>query len=153
YTQLLCQSLFDAAVSSGGTVTQAHLDDVVSAFVREPSPHTILTWNGLKLETKAMACALAAISDENSGATPSAIIGKLAAEEYPVLPDSGSIRQSAADLADDAWVQDPPKDGAYRFTMELVRRWVAANRSVAACADEARKQLLETIAPAWRQVA
>jgi hypothetical protein len=149
YTQLLCQSLFDSAGAAGGTVTDNMLDNAIAAFLREPSPHVILSWNSLKHEEKVAGSTLAML---DKPANPTDIIAVLKKENYPSLPDRAEVRTALTELCDIGWVEEKAAEGTYRFTMELVRRWVAANRSISALADEQRARLQERIAPAWRQL-
>jgi hypothetical protein len=150
YIQLLCQSLFDAAVNAGGTVTEAMLNDAVAAFQRDPSPHVILTWNGLSLSERIAGSTLAAL---DRAALPTEIQMRLDEEEFPSVPSAGEIRVSLGSLAAIGWVKENLDRGTFQYTMELVRRWVLSNRSINPLADEQRMLLQEKLAPAWRQLA
>lgn len=149
YIQLLCQTLFESALAGDGIVTEAMLDDAVAVFQLDPSPHVILTWNALTLDEKVAGSTLAAL---DRAASPADIQVHLRMEDYPSVPDAASIRKSLTELCEVGWVEENPPQSTYKFTMELVRRWVVANRSIKALADEQRSLLQKRLAPAWRQL-
>jgi len=149
YLQLLCQTLFETAASGDRVVTEAMLADAVAAFQRDPAPHVVLTWNGFKLEEKVAGSTLAALG---GSASPEEIRDRLKSEEYPSVPNTAGIRKGMAELCEVGWVEEDSSRGIYRFTMELVRQWVAATRSIKALADEQWSTLQERTAPPWRQL-
>jgi len=152
YTQLICQSLFDIAkASEQNYVTMLHLEQAVETFLREPPPHLILTWNGLQHEEKVVGSTLAVLGSEARLVQPIEILAKLEVEDYPSVPKPGEVRDALRKLRDEGWIDERLPEGSYRFSMELVRRWVKANRSIEAMIDEQRKRLEKTSAPAWRQ--
>lgn len=152
YTQLLCQLLFEAAASSGATeIGTMHLDKAVENFVREPSTHLILTWNGLQHEEKVAGSTLAVLSDDGRPAKPLEVISQLEQEDYPSPPGTSEMRDTLSRLRDEGWLEEKLPDGSYRFSMELLRKWIAANRSSEALADEQRKRLEQALARPWRQ--
>jgi uncharacterized RDD family membrane protein YckC len=151
YTQLLCQSLFDL-VKTGGTVTAEHVQQIIRQFLRNPSPHLILTWNGLDLEQKVVGSTLAELSFDSSFKQPWEIIRRLKQEKYPVKLRKGEVQQSLNSLRDIDWVEKEEHAQAYRYTMDLVRRWIVENRSIPDLVEEQRTRLFSEVADFWRQL-
>jgi hypothetical protein len=152
YIQLICQSLFDFAnVSRHSVVTMSDLEQAVETFLHEPPPHLILTWNGLQHEEKVAGSTLAVLGRASRFVKPVEILSKLNGEDYPSVPKLGELRDVLRKLRDEGWINELLAEGTYRFSMELVRRWVEENRSFEAMVDEQRKRLASVSAPAWRQ--
>jgi uncharacterized RDD family membrane protein YckC len=152
YTQLLCQAIFDN-VKAGGKVEPRHVDEAVQQFLQNPSPHLILTWNGMEPLQKVVGSTLAALQGEGKTyQTPQAVNARLKLEEYPVKFVLGEIQQALTELCNIDWVERKTGESSYRFTMGLVRRWVADSRSIVELAEEQRKQLLSKIAGFWPQL-
>jgi hypothetical protein len=152
YTQLICQVLFEVTTSAGKSeVTPAQLKQAVEIFMRDPSPHLILTWNALQHEEKVAGSTLAVLADEGQPVKPTQILLRLEEEGYPSPPDPAILRNALGRLRDEGWVEEKLPEGTYRFSMELVREWVTANRSIDTLRDEQCKRLTQASAPAWRQ--
>ena len=152
YTQLLCQAVFDN-VKAGSTVEAKHVDEAVREFLQNPSPHLILTWNSMGPIQRVVGSTLAALQgDGKFYQTPQAINERLRLEGYPVRFVPGEIQQGLSALSDIDWVEQEKGESAYRFTMELVRRWVAESRSIIELAEEQRRQLLSKVAGFWPQL-
>lgn len=152
YTQLLCQAIFDS-VKVGGKVETKHVEDAVREFLLNPSPHLILTWNSMEPIQKVVGSTLAALQcDREAYQTPQAINERLRLEGYPVKFIPGEIQQGLRALSYIDWVEQQPGESAYRFTMELVRRWVAESRSIIELAEEQRTQMLSKVAGFWPQL-
>ena len=151
YTQLLCQSLFDLV--EGGAVNLAHVDQVVRQFLQNPSPHLILTWNSMGLREKVVGSTLAALQNSpNSWASPEQILDRLRDDQYPTSLRRGEVHQALGGLLQIDWVEKNEGEG-YRFTMELVRRWVTENRTILTLAEEERMRVLAQAPSYERQFA
>lgn len=151
YTQLLCQLVFDL-VKTGGTVNEDHVRQAVRQFLRNPSPHLILTWNTLDLEEKVVGSTLAELSINGSFVQPAGIIRRLNDEDYPVRLRRGEIQKALSGLHDIDWVDKKEGSIDYRYTMELVRRWVTENRSITDLVQEQRERIYSKVAVFWQQM-
>lgn len=142
YAQLLGELVFDLT-SSQARVAPSDVEQAVQKFVRDPSPHVILTWNALGF-TERVAGAIAASVIERPGGTftPEAIVDRLKEIKFPLAIHPGQIRRALEVLREIDWVDKETGVETYRFTMDLVRRWIAENRSIWGLLDEHRASIL-----------
>ena len=153
YTQLLCQLIYDN-VGSGKTATSEHLDAAVDQFLSNPSPHLILTWNAISKEQKVVAAALAELySKEEPFQGTNEIGSRLHSDDNPVKLTVSEIQKTLTDLRTIDWIEQKPGMKAYRYTMELVRRWVIDNHSILDLAQGLHEKLISRVASFGRQTA
>jgi uncharacterized RDD family membrane protein YckC len=124
----------------------------VRQFLRNPSPHLILTWNGLDIEQKVVGSTLAELSTGISFTQTAKIIRRLKDEDYPVRLRRGDVQQALGGLYNIDWVEKEEGATAYRYTMDLVRRWVTENRSIADLVQEQRERIYSKVAVFWQQM-
>src|SRR5262249_25949418 len=142
YAQLLGELVFDLT-SSQARVAPSDVEQAVQKFVRDPSPHVILTWNALGF-TERVAGAIAACVIERPGRTftPRAIVFSLKEIKFRHVYQQGETRRALEVLREIDWVDKQTGVETYRFTMDLVRRWIAENRSIWGLLDEHRASIL-----------
>lgn len=129
YTQLICYSLFDM-VQGTGLVTSDHVDRAVHELLENPAPHLVLGWNGLPLDQKITASALAALGRREQPLAAADVRLYLRDQNYPVRLGNAEVQQALGALRDSDWVEKTEGETRYRFTMDLVRRWIADYRSI-----------------------
>jgi uncharacterized RDD family membrane protein YckC len=149
YTQLLCQIIFER-LDGEGVVALNHLEGSVRQFIENPAAHLILTWNGLTIDQRVVASAMAK-EDSDNAPTPNAIVRSLKKEKYPMGMRPGEVEQELALLTQIDWVKKDFGKATYSFTMDLVRRWIKEQHSVSALAEEYRDQVVSQVASFWRQ--
>lgn len=152
YTQLMCQTIFDNAKEAGGIVTTEDVDIAVRQFLQDPSPHVILTWNAMEIEQKVVGSCLAeSQADKDAFVDPLQILHRLRSEELPIKISLGEVQQALNALRDIDWVERKEGGISYRFSMEIVRRWIVENRSIWELAERQREDLLSKVAGFWPQ--
>lgn len=153
YTQLLCQLIFDN-VGSAPTATLEHVESAVEQFMINPSPHLILTWNGISREQKIVAAALAELySEVEPFQGPAELGNRIRSDDSPAKLTQSEIQKALNDLRTIDWIEKKPGMNAYGYTMELVRRWVVDNHSILDLAQALHEKLLSQVATFWRQIA
>lgn len=135
YTQLLCQMLFDRK-TGGGAVSAADVEEVAGDFLLNPSAHLILTWKSLSPAQKLVASCLAPLTDRDSWAGANDIQDYLKSERYPRNVELGTVQGGLRDLQEMDLAKKRLGEPKFRLTMDLVRRWVAENRSLWDLRDE-----------------
>ena len=129
YTQLLCQMIFDAK-PGGGEVSEADILKVMQAFLQNPSAHTILTWKSLTPRQKLAAACVAASSHGGSYVSAHQIRSSLEQQRYPSPPSIHDIQRGLRDLQDLDLLEKLPGEASFRFTMDLLRQWIAEYRTI-----------------------
>ncbi|RSL18361.1 hypothetical protein EDE15_3928 [Edaphobacter aggregans] len=151
YTQLMCLSIFDLALKSG-KATPENVDEAVGRFLQNPAPHMILTWNAMRLGEAAVGSTVALLqSGDSQWVTPIVIAMRLHTERFPVDLTAADIQRALASLCDIDWIEQRRGGGEYRFTMELVRRWVSENRSISYLASKHQEELAARAVGFWKQ--
>jgi hypothetical protein len=131
YVQLLCQGLVEIARETNRRATVEDLEVVVRRFIENPSPHVLLGWKALDRNEKLVAAAGAELESRKKQAfTPKDVTSYLRGEEYPIRFGPGEVQQVLRILTDSDWFKKEKGAQAYRYTIELVRRWVAEYRSI-----------------------
>jgi hypothetical protein len=149
YTQLLCQAVFEIAAGRR-EVSRADVDEAVKRFLTNPAPHLVLSWNNLRAGEAAVGSVVAVLQQETGQAVePAAIVSRLRAERFPVPMNLAAVQRQLTALVNTDWVVK--KERSYRFTMELVRRWVADERPIASLTAKQERDLASRAASFWRQ--
>ncbi len=152
YTQLLCQSLFEIASSTSRVATLVDVNEVVKRFLQNPAPHLVLSWNTLRAGEAAVGSMLALLQgDMGDAVEPAAIAARLKAERFPLPLKVPAVQRILNTLSHSDWVAKQKERNAYRFTMELVRRWVAEERPIASLTARQELELASRTASYMRQ--
>jgi hypothetical protein len=131
YTQLLCQSIFDAKKGLG-TVTAADVQTAVDRFVLNPTPHLILAWtNDLNLAQKLVAAVLADLVQKDLG-TVEDILEYLRQDRFPIRLAASEVYSALSLLQRIDWLKKAAhtpgpsfrESVKFEFTMELLPRWI-----------------------------
>jgi uncharacterized RDD family membrane protein YckC len=146
YTQLICQSIFDM-LEGHGTVEASHVEQAVEQFLQNPSPHLILTWKALALDQKVVAATLAdQQSERERWVEPEQVVKHLHSEKYPIHLGRGEVQEALGVLREIDWIEKREGVRRYRFTMELVRQWIAEYHSIWDLLEEHRRGVLSQAA-------
>lgn len=153
YIQLICQSVFDIATTADeNIVAPKHVAKAIELFLQSPSPHLLLTWNGLTFDQEIAGVALANLQEQRDGfVTSDEISAWLTREQFPLALRPSEAEHSLVALRDIDWVEKQPQKNAYRITMELVRRWILENRSIRDLAEKHRENVLTKVPGYWHQ--
>ena len=151
YTQLICQALFELAGTSG-VVTEEHLARVAREFVSKPSPHLVLSWKALSLDMKVIASSLAEVQKGAADAVePTRLVAHLRGEKYPARIGRAEVQESLGALREIDWVEKQTGLQCFRFTMEIVRIWVADNYGIWDLVEEQRRLVAQRLPRSWRR--
>ena len=153
YTQLLCHSLFDLAQGQR-TVTRKHVEGAVQHFLENPAPHLILGWNGLALEQKVVASAMAELQERTHiWVAPADLVAHLRKMNYPIRVSLGEVQQTLGGLRELDWFEKKGGERFFRFALGVVRRWVVEHRSVWEVLEEYNRKVVERTARLGRRLA
>jgi uncharacterized RDD family membrane protein YckC len=151
YTQLLCQGIFDLC-EGRGKVTASGVDKAIAAFMENPSPHLVYLWNTLTADQRLVAAVMAQLTSGGNWAPARRIVDYLKEEGYPAPLDLQKVQGSLRGLRETDLVRKQEQEPSYRFTMDVLRRWVAENRSVWELKRERIDQVRSTIAGPGRRI-
>jgi uncharacterized RDD family membrane protein YckC len=141
YTQLLCQIVFRLRNGAEQIIGQ-HVDMAVDEFLLRPSPYLVVSWKALAFEDRLVAAALAAIQGDHQGvASPAECVEYFRSEKVPLRVGRQECQRAMSGLRDLDLLERVHGSNRYRFTVELVRRWIADNYSVWDLLDEYGRQV------------
>lgn len=138
YTQVVCQNITDLLIDEQrDDPSTDDLERVVRDIVASPLPQMIYTWNSFSPQTRILLSSLAGTLDGPGASADNRRILRHIASNRILLPFS---RERANVLLEDAYHREfLEKDdtSAYRFRMDIFRRWIVREHSIWKVAKEA----------------
>jgi hypothetical protein len=132
FTQLLGQTLVDVVNEKKDPyVNRATLKEIVTRVIEHPPPQLLYQWSGLSSQEKLVLAALATLlrtSHDYASSTRVTRVLESLPKKYRTELDSVQTKVLLEKLRKrKALDRDQTR---YRFTMDLIRRWVQAEQSV-----------------------
>ncbi len=153
YTQVICQNIVDLLIEEGRSDPAAEdLERIVKEIVANPLPQMIYSWNSFAAWDRIMLSSMAGRLGNAEDWSDSRQIVQYIWDNRIVLPFN---REKANVLLEEAYHREfleKNDAGAYRFRMEVFRRWIQREHSIWKVVKEAdvgfRRALRTIIVPA-----
>lgn len=131
YTQVVCQNLIDLILEEDrGNPSEADLEKIVREIVANPLPQMIYTWSSLSVPSRLILSLLAGnlITGEAWGTSQELL--KSVRKTGLILPfDHSRIPVILEEIYHGEFLEKN-EQGAYRFRMDLFRRWIGREHSL-----------------------